>query len=103
MREEIDRDAFGPWPVPRYGARRSGLLQVREPRHGGVSDHDAAVERCTLPIVPLLETITQFAANKTAHNFAIADVVREKAELVGFVPYTVLDILTVRQDVAAQC
>src|SRR5260370_41046719 len=32
----------------------------------------------------------------------IADVVREKAELVGFVPYTVLDISPVRQDVAAQ-
>src|SRR5882757_8368189 len=44
-----------------------------------------------------------FADDAERSPVQITDVVREKAELVGFVPYTVLDVLPVGQDIAAQC
>lgn len=57
MREEIDRDAFGALilSMTRSAADILGVYLLA--KKGGLFADAAAVERCTLPIVPLLETI----------------------------------------------
>jgi phosphoenolpyruvate carboxylase len=57
MREEIDRDAFGALilSMTRSAADILGVYLLA--KEGGLFADAAAVERCTLPIVPLLETI----------------------------------------------
>ena len=57
MREEIDRDAFGALilSMTRSAADILGVYFLA--KEAGLFADAAAVERCTLPIVPLLETI----------------------------------------------
>ena len=57
MRDEIDREAFGALilSMTRSAADILGVYLLA--KEGGLFADTAAVERCTLPIVPLLETI----------------------------------------------
>ena len=57
MREEIDREAFGALilSMTRSAADILGVYLLA--KEAGLFADAAAVERCTLPIVPLLETI----------------------------------------------
>jgi phosphoenolpyruvate carboxylase len=58
MREDIDREAFGTLilSMTRSAADILGVYLLA--KEGGLFADAAAVERCTLPIVPLLETIS---------------------------------------------
>ena len=57
LREEVDRDAFGALilSMTRSAADLLGVYLLA--KEGGLFADAAGVERCTLPIVPLLETI----------------------------------------------
>jgi len=57
MREEIDRDAFGALILSMTRSAADILGVYLMAKEGGLFADAAAVERCTLPIVPLLETI----------------------------------------------
>ena len=57
MREEIDRDAFGALILSMTRSAADVLGVYLMAKEGGLFADAAAVERCTLPIVPLLETI----------------------------------------------
>jgi len=57
MREEIDRDAFGALVLSMTRSAADVLGVYLMAKEGGLFADTAAVERCTLPIVPLLETI----------------------------------------------
>jgi len=56
-REEIDRDAFGALILSMTRSAADILGVYLMAKEGGLFADAAAVERCTLPIVPLLETI----------------------------------------------
>jgi len=57
MREEIDREAFGALILSMTRSAADILGVYLMAKEGGLFADSAAVERCTLPIVPLLETI----------------------------------------------
>jgi phosphoenolpyruvate carboxylase len=57
MREEIDRDAFGALILSMTRSAADILGVYLMAKEAGLFADAAAVERCTLPIVPLLETI----------------------------------------------
>jgi len=57
MREDIDRDAFGALVLSMTRSAADVLGVYLMAKEGGLFADAAAVERCTLPIVPLLETI----------------------------------------------
>ena len=57
MREEIDREAFGALILSMTRSAADILGVYLMAKEGGLFADAAAVERCTLPIVPLLETI----------------------------------------------
>jgi phosphoenolpyruvate carboxylase len=57
MREEIDREAFGALILSMTRSAADVLGVYLMAKEGGLFADAAAVERCTLPIVPLLETI----------------------------------------------
>jgi phosphoenolpyruvate carboxylase len=57
MREEIDRKAFGALILSMTRSAADILGVYLMAKEGGLFADAAAVERCTLPIVPLLETI----------------------------------------------
>jgi phosphoenolpyruvate carboxylase len=57
MREEIDREAFGALILSMTRSAADILGVYLMAKEGGLFFDSAAVERCTLPIVPLLETI----------------------------------------------
>jgi len=57
MREEIDREAFGALILSMTRSAADILGVYLMAKEGGLFFDAAAVERCTLPIVPLLETI----------------------------------------------
>jgi phosphoenolpyruvate carboxylase len=57
MREEIDREAFGALILSMTRSAADILGVYLMAKEGGLFSDAAAVERCTLPIVPLLETI----------------------------------------------
>ena len=57
MREEIDRDAVGALILSMTRSAADVLGVYLMAKEGGLFTDAAAVERCTLPIVPLLETI----------------------------------------------
>jgi len=57
MREEIDREAFGALILSMTRSAADILGVYLMAKEGGLFSDSAAVERCTLPIVPLLETI----------------------------------------------
>jgi len=57
MREEIDREAFGALILSMTRSATDILGVYLMAKEGGLFSDAAAVERCTLPIVPLLETI----------------------------------------------
>jgi len=57
MREDIDREAFGALILSMTRSAADILGVYLMAKEGGLFADAAAVERCTLPIVPLLETI----------------------------------------------
>ena len=57
MREDIDREAFGALILSMTRSAADILGVYLMAKEGGLFSDAAAVERCTLPIVPLLETI----------------------------------------------
>jgi phosphoenolpyruvate carboxylase len=57
LREQIDRDAFGALILSMTRSAADVLGVYLMAKEGGLFADAAAVERCTLPIVPLLETI----------------------------------------------
>jgi phosphoenolpyruvate carboxylase len=57
MREQIDREAFGALILSMTRSAADILGVYLMAKEGGLFADAAAVERCTLPIVPLLETI----------------------------------------------
>ena len=57
MREEIDREAFGALILSMTRSAADILGVYLMAKEGGLFADSAAVERCTLPVVPLLETI----------------------------------------------
>jgi phosphoenolpyruvate carboxylase len=57
MREEIDREAFGALILSMTRSAADILGVYLMAKEGGLFSDSAAVERCTLPVVPLLETI----------------------------------------------
>jgi phosphoenolpyruvate carboxylase len=57
MREDIDREAFGALILSMTRSASDILGVYLMAKEGGLFSDAAAVERCTLPIVPLLETI----------------------------------------------
>jgi len=57
MREQIDREAFGTLILSMTRSAADILGVYLMAKEGGLFSDAAAVERCTLPIVPLLETI----------------------------------------------
>jgi phosphoenolpyruvate carboxylase len=57
MREQIDREAFGALILSMTRSAADILGVYLMAKEGGLFSDSAAVERCTLPVVPLLETI----------------------------------------------
>lgn len=57
MREQIDRDAFGAFILSMTHSASDVLGVYLMAKEAGLYSDASAIERCTLPIVPLLETI----------------------------------------------
>ena len=62
MREDVDREAFGALILSMTRSAADVLGVYLLAKEGGIFPDTAAVESCTLPIVPLLETIPDLRA-----------------------------------------
>ena len=62
MRREVDREAFGTFILSMTKSVADLLAVYVLAKHAGLFSDPAAVERCTLPIVPLFETIEDLRA-----------------------------------------
>lgn len=62
MRSEVDREAFGAFILSMTKSADDMLAVYVLAKHAGLFSDPAGIERCTLPIVPLFETIEDLRA-----------------------------------------
>ena len=79
MREEIDREAFGALILSMTRSAADILGVYLMAKEGGLFSDAAAVERCTLPIVPLLETIPDLRHAESLRQLTTPQAVKKLA------------------------